>query len=161
MPGVIPSEDAFNRIGHAVRHFEKTHRNKGLVGKKRTILGGGCSSRNEVWQITIFGSPTGGTWDLNLNVLGTTETMQFNWDDTSTEVNTELETHTKIASGDVSVTGGPFPDASITIEFTGDLAKYRIPNPNWDFGSLTGGTGVGITIARYQPGHPKDGSVAP
>lgn len=123
--------------------------------------GGGCDSRNEVWQITILGSPTGGTFDLDLNVLGTTETMQFNWDDTNTEVDTELDTHSEIANGDVSVTGGPFPDATINIEFTGDLANHRMPVPIIDFGSLTGGSGVGVILARYQPGHPTDGSVAP
>lgn len=114
-----------------------------------------------MWQITILGSPTGGTFDLDLNVLGTTETLTFNWDDTATEVDTELDTHTNIADGDVEVTGGPFPDAAINIEFKGELARHRMPAPTIDFGSLTGGSGVGVLLGRYQPGHPKDGSVAP
>jgi hypothetical protein len=96
-----------------------------------------------------------------LNVLGTVETMQFNFDDTSTEVNTELETHSEIASGDVTVSGGPFPDADITIEFTGDLANHEMDKPLIDFAALTGGSGVIVVLSRWTPGHPKDGSVAP
>jgi hypothetical protein len=162
MSGVIPSEDAFRRFAESTKHYEQTYRNRGLVAEKRKILGGGgCKNRNEIWQITILGSPTGGTFDMDLNVLGTTETMQFNWDDTSTEVDTELDTHTNIANGDVTVTGGPFPNAIINIEFSGDLANHRMPPPIIDFGSLTGGSGVGVVLARYQPGHPTDGSVAP
>jgi hypothetical protein len=162
MSGVIPSDDAFRRIQRTVRHFEKTYINTPKRGEKVVRAGrGGCKSRNEIWQITITGSPTGGTFDLDINILGVTETLTFNFDDTNTEVDTELETHANIADGDVTVTGGPFPDAVITIEFTGDLEKYRMPAPEIDFGSLTGGSGVGVVLARYQPGHPKDGSVAP
>lgn len=159
--GVIPSGDAFKRIARATKHYEQTYINPGLRGEKVVRAGrGGCKSRNEIWQITILGSPTGGTFDVDMNILGTTETMQFAFDDTSTEVDTELDTHTNIADGDVAVTGGPFPDAAITIEFTGDLANHEFPAPEIDFGSLTGGSGVGVICICYH-GHPTDGSVAP
>lgn len=163
MPGVIPSEDAFERISRATKHYEQTYNNRVLKGTKKKVpgRGRGCVKRNEVWQFTIGGSPTGGTWDLFLNVLGTTETLTFDWDMDATDIQTELETHTNIASGDVQVTGGPFPNASLTIEFKGDLAGHRMAAPNWSYASLTGGSGVSVQLARYQPGHKKDGSVAP
>lgn len=161
--GVIPTEDAFGRISKATKHFEQTYINPGKRGtkKRRPPRSKGCVNRNEIWMITVLGSPTGGTFEFDLNVLGTTETMQLNWDDTNTEVDTELDTHTKIADGDVIVTGGPFPDATINIEFQGDLANHRIPPPTIDSGALTGGSGVGVILSRYQPGHPTDGSVSP
>lgn len=124
------------------------------------FTGGGCEGRNEIIQLVIYGSPTGGTFDMSLNILGVTETLTFNWDDTATEVQTELETHTNIAPGDVEVTGGPFPNGIINIEFMGDLENTRIQYPSI-FHSLTGGAGMAVLPARWQPGHPKDGSVAP
>jgi hypothetical protein len=124
-------------------------------------LSNGCSPRNEKWAITIGGTPTGGTFDVDLNVLGTTDTLTFDFDMTAAEVETELETHTNIASGDVDVAGGPFPDADIVIEFIGDLAKHEIPRPLLDFAALTGGSGVSVQLSRWTPGYPKDGSVAP
>ena len=160
MGGIIPNEDAFRRIGDATRFYEGSYRNRGLKGEKRKIIGGGCKARNEIWRLTITGSPTGGTFDVDINVFGTTETMTFNFDDTLSEVQTELETHTNIASGDVSVSGGPFPDADMNIEFTGDLARYRMEAPLIDFSGLTGSAGMSVLLSRYQPGHPKDGSVA-
>ena len=162
MGGIIPNEDAFRRIGDATRFYEQSYRNRVLKGEKRKIIGsGGCKARNEIWKLTIAGSPTGGTFDMDLNVLGTTDTLTFNYDDTSTEVATELATHTNLTSSDVSVTGGPFPDSDITIEFIGDLAKHRMGPPLLDFSAITGGSGVAVLLSRYQPGHPKDGGVAP
>lgn len=162
MSGVIPSDDAFRRIQRTVRHFEKSYINTPKRGEKVVRAGrGGCRNRNEKWALTIGGTPTGGTFDMDLNVLGTTETMQFNFDHTSAEVQTELETHTNIASGDVTVTGGPFPDADIMIEFTGDLANHAMDKPPIDFAALTGGSGMIVVLSRWTPGYPNDGSVAP
>lgn len=116
------------------------------------ISGGGGCTQNEIQQVTIFGSPTGGTFDLYFD----DEAVELNYDDTSTEVQTALEGHSGIASGDVTVTGGPLPNATITIEFTGNLANTNVPIMVADWGSLTGGTGVGVLISVSQPGAPND-----
>jgi hypothetical protein len=159
--GVVPSKKVYARIGTAVKHFEQTYINPGLREEKVVRPRQRCTPRNEEWVLTIGGTPTGGTFDLDLNVLGVTETMQFAFDDTAGDVETELETHTNIANGDVTVTGGPFPDADIKIEFTGDLAKHSFPKPPVDFAALTGGSGVVVLVQHWTPGEPKDGSVAP
>lgn len=160
---MIPSEDAAKRLGAAVQWVERQYRNPGLRGVKVVRnRGGGCVSRNEIWKFGIGGTPTGGSFTFDLNVLGVTDTMTFNFDDTFSDIITALETHTNIASGDVSVAGGPFPDADITIVFQGDLANTRFPPPTTiDKSGLTGGTGTSVVFGRYQPGHPTDGSVAP
>jgi hypothetical protein len=141
-----------------MRRADYTHRRQRNTDMPNVA---GCRGRNEIWQITVFGTPTADTFAMELNVLGTTETMTIDFDMSAADFETELETHSEIASGDVEVTGGPLPDALINIEFKGDLANHRMPPPTIDFSDLTGGTGVGVVLARYQPGHPTDGSVAP
>lgn len=111
-----------------------------------------CGPQNEIQIINVFGSPTGGTFDLDVTVDGTTETMTFNWDDTAAEVETELETHSKIASGDVDCTSGPFPDAAVKVEFQGDRKETDIPIMMPDHGSLTGGSGVAVLVSVDQHG---------
>lgn len=124
--------------------------------------GGGCEDRNEIWKFVIGGSPTAGSFTFDLNVLGVTEEMEFQFDDTDSDVQTELETHTNLALGDVIVTGGPFPNTDITIEFTGSLAKHLMDPPTTiDFSGLTGGTGMVVIFVAVRAGHPQDGSVAP
>jgi hypothetical protein len=125
--------------------------------------GGGvsCTSQNCIHDITLIGSPQGGSFDLDYTINSTTETLTFNYDDDSTEVGTELETHSEIASGDVAVTAGPFPDATMRVEFQGNLANTDIALPTADWGSLNAqsgtaspldGTGLGVVVAKAQLG---------
>ena len=111
-----------------------------------------CAPQNAIMDITVNGSPTGGTFDMNLTVGGSEETLTFNYNDAAAAVDTELDTHTEIANGDVSVTGGPFPDATIRIEFIVNLAETNIALPTLDWGSLTGGSGVSVIAALAQLG---------
>lgn len=160
--GVIPTKNAFARIVKATKHFEQTHINPGLREEKvvRARRAGGCSPRNEIWQLTIFGTPTGGSLDLGVNVLGTTETITLDFDMTDAEVQTEFEGHSEIGAGNVECSGGPFPDSAILVEFIDDLANHAFPVPAIDFSGLTGGSGVAAIAICYH-GHPTDGSVAP
>ena len=121
-------------------------------------LTGGCTAANCKMQLTVFGSPTGGTFDIDLLVDGTTDTLTFNYDDTAAEVKTELATHTNLTTAEIDTTGGDFPDATVEIEFKGDVAESSIPLPLLDWSSLTGGTGVGVIVSYSQIGHPNDGS---
>jgi hypothetical protein len=111
-----------------------------------------CDPQNEIQIINIFGSPTGGTFDLDVTVDGTTETMTFNYNDTAAACETELETHSKIASGDVDCTGGPLPNTAVQVEFQGARANVDIPIMMPDHGSLTGGSGVAVLISVDQHG---------
>lgn len=115
--------------------------------------GAGCDTQNAIIDIIVFGSPTGGTFDMVLTVNSVAETLTFNWDDTTTEVATELATHTQLASSDVSVSGYPFPNGTMRIEFTGTVANTPIALPLTDWSLLTGGTGTGIICVLAQLGH--------
>lgn len=112
----------------------------------------GCASQSAILDVSVLGSPTGGTFDIDLQVDGTTETMTFAYNATAAAVQTELETHTKIASGDVAVTGGPFADATMRITFQGNRANEHVAIPTADWSSLTGGGGVGVICAAAQLG---------
>lgn len=115
--------------------------------------GGGCDSQNAKIQWTIFGKPTGGTFTSVLTINAVSETITFNWDDDATEVDTALATHSELAGTDVTVTGGPFPNATIEVEFVGDQALTNIALPVSSWGSLTGGTGVAVLTSLSQLGH--------
>ena len=128
------------------RGHRAVYRNRGGKGNR-------CAARNEIHQITIIGSPTTGTFDLDYRVNGVNETLTFNYDDDATEVATALETHSEIGSGDVGVSAGPFPDSTIQIEFQNNLAETAIRLPTGDWSSLTG-TGVAAIVSRSQSGHP-------
>lgn len=150
------TKDAMDRVSKAVLAHERRpgandtrHRGRYPIG-----VGGSCPDRNEIHQLTVLGSPTGGTFDMDLTLNGVTETLTFNYDDTSTEVNTELETHSEAASGDFTVTGGPFPNATMQIEYIQNFAATAISLPTLDWGSLTGGTGMAVIPSRPQSGYP-------
>jgi len=115
--------------------------------------GGGCDTQNAIIDVIILGSPTGGTFDMALTINSVTEVLTFNYDDTTSEVDTELSTHSELVSADVTVTGGPFPDATMRIEFIGDQANTNIALPTTDWSGLTGGTGTGIICVMAQLGH--------
>lgn len=144
---VTSTARASGDVVHAIKYGEKFI----VVGP-----GGACVARNEIWHVTIAGGPTGGTFALQVNVNGTSESKTFNYNDNAAAVDTVLDTHAEIANGDVTVTGGALPNVTVVIEFTGDLAATDIvaggAAPYADWSSLTGGSGVSVTITRFQNG---------
>jgi hypothetical protein len=112
-----------------------------------------CPERNEIHQLTLIGSPTTGTLELSFTIDAVTDSVTLNYDDTASEVEDQMETHSEVGAGQVSVSGGPLPDATITIEFTGTLAGTAILPPVLTWGTLSG-TGVAAIVSRPQSGHP-------
>lgn len=108
--------------------------------------------QNEVQTLTIFGSPTGGTFTLffsttdpsanviikfNANaVLGNNAPISGSWDN----IQQALEALPMIGEGNVVVSGGPLPDAPMDIQFVGDLGYADVPKLYIDTTALTGGT---------------------
>lgn len=132
----------------------QVHRDK--FGRWMAITpGGGCERQNTIWDITVFGAPTGGTITLTVTVNGVTQNVTINWNDNSNAVAIALATHTEIATtANINFpTGGTLPNQTIQIEFIGNLAGKLIVTPAAGFGSLTGGTGRGVIVAMSQRGH--------
>lgn len=114
------------------------------------VGGGGCNNRNEVWLLQVDGS--GGTFDIDLTLNGTTETLTFDYNDTAAAVQSVLESHSEAIAGDFAASGGPFPGVSITLEFQGNFAESEMLPPVIDNSNITDGTG--LRIYRYTPGYP-------
>jgi hypothetical protein len=152
--GVKLSEGAARTTAEMARWWRKQAKNE--VGSKRRhpIMdeGGGCDTQNAIIDVIILGKPTGGSFDMVLTINATTETLTFQWDDTSSDVDTELATHSELSSSDVDVSGS-FPNSTVRIEFVGTQANTNIALPTTDWSGLTGGTGTGIICVMAQLGH--------
>lgn len=152
--GYVPDQRTTGRVAETVR---RTLGSLPRVPKVRRRVfddgGAGCDSQNAKIQWTIFGKPTGGTFTSSLTINGVAETITFNWDDDATDVDTALATHSELVGSDVTVTGGPFPNATIEVEFFGTQALTNIALPTSNWGSLTGGSGVAVLTSLSQLGH--------
>lgn len=98
---------------------------------------------NEQQQIEIVGgTPTGGTFTLNPGGLGNTSALDH--DTTAALVDAAIEG--VVGAGTARVTGGPFPDLPIVIEFLG-LASPDIALSTGDASSLTASNTQTLTVA--------------
>lgn len=147
-----PSQNALKRTAKAVRMVLGDERQRPVArrGRRPPRGGDGCDPQNEKHQFFILGSPTAGSFTATYIINSVSEEMEFDFDFTSAEFKTELATHSEVLAADLTVTGGDFPDASITVEFGGNLAGTEVPVPNVDWTDLTGG--VGVIVARVQKG---------
>lgn len=106
---------------------------------------------NEVQTITVSGTPTGGTFILN--VMGQAVTLNF--DDTSTEVQTAINAALAVlgTGHTVGVSGSGFPGNAATVTFSGAQVSARdIPVMTLTTNSLTGGTDPDVALATTTPG---------
>ncbi len=113
-------------------------------GKRRRLQPRSCAGQNAVFIITLIGPPTGGTWGIDSwEVDGSTDTLSgLAHNISAASLETALEGHSGIGSGNVTVTGGAGNVANFRVELMGDLANLFVELPLINFGSLTG-TGVG------------------
>lgn len=151
------NEDGFNRVVEATRIVLRTPTTGARRRRQPPVIssggGGGCDQQNARVQMIIMGKPTGGTFPVMWTVNSVSTSLTFNWNDSAAAIKTVLETHSEIASGDVTVTGGPFPNTTVEVEFTGLLANTDVRPPYGAWGSLTGGTGVAVICVLAQKGH--------
>lgn len=106
---------------------------------------------NEEQTITVSGTPTGGTFVLN--VLGQAVTLNF--DDTATEVQTAINAALAVlgTGHTVGVTGSGFPGNAATVTFSGAQVSGRdIPIMTLTTNGLTGGTAPDVALATTTPG---------
>lgn len=122
-------------------------------GEYRPQAAGGCESQNEIWTITLIGLPTGGTASLWLTLNGVEEEITLNYNDTASDVQTALNGHSEASSStDFEVTAGPFPNRGVVVEFQGQFENVAIKPATIEWGSLTGGSGVGAFVQINQRG---------
>jgi len=104
---------------------------------------------DEVQQISITGTPTGGTFTLTFGAQ-TTSTIAFNA--SASTVQTRLQALSSIGSGNALVTGGPGPGTPFVVQFTGTMAKTAESLITANGAGLTGGTSPSVSITRLQAG---------
>ncbi len=104
------------------------------------------SISSAVQTLSILGSPTGGSFTLSASAPlapgGTTAAIPFTAD--AGTVQDALAAI--IGQGNVTVTGGPLPNDSLTITFQGAYAQEAIPDLTAT-GSLTGGNSPSVAVA--------------
>lgn len=102
------------------------------------------------FRVIVTGNPTAGTFDLRLTLPGGTDSLTFNYDDTSAEFEQTIRTHSDWDSTNYSVSArdGDFPFNSISFQLGGDLAGVFIDAPLPENLDLSGGARCGVRVER-------------
>lgn len=101
---------------------------------------------NEIQQLSVNPRPTSGVFRIGFQGLYNPDdpvpairwTGDLPWNATATDVQTALEGLVGIDPGDVVVTGGPFPNIPLEVEFTQTFAGQD----TWRFAAMTSSAGV-------------------
>ena len=88
---------------------------------------------NEIQEVSSDTVPTGGVWVLTYQGI---PTSAIPYNATHSAIQTILETHPYIGSGNVEVSGGLLGVNSIRIEFVGSLAHQNLSEMSLQFGGL-------------------------
>jgi hypothetical protein len=120
-----------------------------LYAKEPDNAGALTSLTDSVQQVTITGSPTGGTFTLTWSSQ-TTSGIAYNA--SAATVLAALEALSNIDPGDVVVYGGPLPTYPIQVRFTGPKAAAAQTAITGSAASLTGGSSPAISIAQLVTG---------
>lgn len=137
--GVIFTTQEAERIDATVKAYEKKPQYVLPRKKRRRLIGsGGACACPEIWCFIPLAC-TSGTWDMDLSVNSSNETLTFNWNTTSAQFGTELATHSELTGANFSVSGGDFPSVAIYVTWVSpvdsDITGFF---PSIDISSLTG-----------------------
>ncbi|MCH9725553.1 MAG: hypothetical protein K0U86_11730 [Planctomycetes bacterium] len=99
------------------------------VGDEYPFLSAG---NNEVQTLTLTGSPTAGSVTVSYQGVG----VDIPYDATASEAEVLLDTISTIGSGNVNVTGGPWPGTALVVEFINDLAVTDVELLDMDTSAL-------------------------
>lgn len=103
----------------------------------------------EVQNVTITGSPTGGTFTLTFDGQ-TTAGIVYNA--TPAQVKTALEALSNINPGDVITAGTNLPTGPVSVTFAGQYAGVNVPQMTGNAASLTGGTTPAVVVTTVTQG---------
>lgn len=126
----------------------------GAAREGRTVAGAPVAGTDEVQTITFGGTPTGGTFKL---AYQSKTTAAISWSATNatlvSNIDSALEALSTIGSGNVTTAVGTMTAGigTITVTFTGSLAKAAVPLITVADNSLTG-TAPTLAVAETTPG---------
>jgi hypothetical protein len=120
-----------------------------VTGVTRALAVNGLDpGTNEIQQVAVTGSPTGGTFTLTYSGQ-TTGAIAYNA--TSSAVQTALTGLSNIGDHDVAVTGGPLPGTAVQVEFIGALGGTNV-SAMTHTDSLTGGSTPAVAVTTSTGG---------
>ncbi|NUS82786.1 MAG: hypothetical protein HOY75_08530 [Streptomyces sp.] len=109
-----------------------------------------AAGTDEVQQVAITGTPTGGTFTLTFSGQ-TTAAIAYNA--AASAVQSALEALSNIAPGDVTCTGGPLPGTAVSVSFAGgSYDGADVPQMTANGAGLTGGTSPAVAVTTTTPG---------
>lgn len=100
---------------------------------------------NEVQTLTVTGTPTGGTFELEFGGL---VTAPIAFGATAADVKAALEALTNVDAGAVTATGGALPGAPVVVTFGGNWAGRNAPRLLLAANALTGGSSPTASVAE-------------
>jgi len=110
---------------------------------------------DEIQQVAITGSPTGGAFTLTYSGQTTAATAS---NASASLVQTRLEALSNIGAGQVVCTGGPLPGTPVLVEFSGTLGFQNVAAMTHT-DSLTGGSSPTVAVTTTRGGvAPSDGN---
>ncbi len=146
LPSVALTDDATSTSDGGITYVTQVSAHRYLDKSVATVV---QAQFDEVQQIAITGSPTGGTFTLT---FGGQTTAAINWNDPASTVQTRLQALTSIGAGNALVTGGPGPATPYVVEFAGTMAKTAEALITLQTNSLTGGSSPSVAITRLVGG---------
>src|SRR6266702_3170850 len=146
LPSVALTDDATSTSDGGITYVTQVSAHRYLDKSVATVV---QAQFDEVQQIAITGSPTGGTFTLT---FGGQTTAAINWNDPASTVQTRLQALSSIGAGNALVTGGPGPGTPWVVEFAGTMAKTAEALITRTTNSLTGGTSPDAVITRIVGG---------
>ena len=123
----------------------------------QTVVASGTNLKggtDEVQRITITGTPTGGTFALQVTIDGKTETTtDLAHNSTAAQVLAALRALTNITDADdVAASGGALPGSTIDVTFQNNLGSRDISAMAIYRSALTGGTSPAAAISTVTAG---------
>lgn len=163
LASLVGTNDCNSILLDLTKFTETVHWEKGTALQPRNVLKSGIplgkvtasglyapysGPRSEVQNVTITGSPTGGTYTLTFSGQ-TTAAIPYNA--TAAQVKAALEALSNIDVGDVAVSGGPHPGTAVAVTFAGQYMGDDVAQMTAT-GSLTGGSSPAIAVTTATAG---------
>jgi len=117
----------------------KNDTGSGLVLIRGRSGGGGDCTCPEIHEFSTNGA-TSGTFSTTYTLDADSDIITWDWDASASEVQTAFEAGSLFTSGDVTVSGGDWPNVAIYVKFN-TYAWSRTYVPTVDNSSLVGGKG--------------------
>lgn len=113
-----------------------------------TTITGGSAGTDEIQELALYGTPTGGTFGLT---FGSETVSGLAHSSSSASIQAALESMSAFVPGDVVVSGGPFPGTPITVTFAQNYKSTNVGALVFSASGLTGGS-IFATASTIQDG---------